>query len=443
MRGSFTLLRPSVDRISYRRGGLQVLRSSNLLPLLSLHTVSSGQPTRTNNYTAGSVATPPNSQWPTAKTFLGRPATLCQRCPDLCPARTKNWRFFRSSPPPLRSQLGFLALATGITLLYLTFCLPPLLPGDLLRESRTARAPILNMAQQASPGRPGNLTPEQDEKLRQLWAHVLKLCGKSFGEEGAAAEPDAKANGIPGVATTGLDSEASSPGKQPDKSKKKRIGLFGKRSKEKAGDDDSVTSQASSQISTHIKEGDASEDKYGQTQQFLDAIASQTPEALRATIWSMVKHDHPDALLLRFLRARKWDVDKALVMMISTMNWRLTEMHVDDDIMKNGEAGAVVVAKGNSENNEAKIGADFMAQIRMGKSFLHGMDKSGRPICVVRVRLHKQGEQCEESLERYTVYIIETARMVLSPPVDTAVCLSSRWTWQRHGLTCYRRLSLI
>jgi hypothetical protein len=36
------------------------------------------------------------------------------------------------------------------------------------------------------------------------------------------------------------------------------------------------------------------------------------------------------------------------------------------------------------------------------------------------VRLHKQGEQSEESLERYTVYIMETARLMLQPPVDTA-----------------------
>lgn len=42
-------------------------------------------------------------------------------------------------------------------------------------------------------------------------------------------------------------------------------------------------------------------------------------------------------------------------------------------------------------------------------------------MCFVRARLHKQGEQTEESLERYTVFIIESARMLLEPPVDTAV----------------------
>jgi hypothetical protein len=62
-----------------------------------------------------------------------------------------------------------------------------------------------------------------------------------------------------------------------------------------------------------------------------------------------------------------------------------------------------------------------MAQLRMGKSFLHGTDKDGRPCCYVRVKLHKQGEQSEKSLERFTVYTIETTRMMLKPPVDTAV----------------------
>jgi len=62
-----------------------------------------------------------------------------------------------------------------------------------------------------------------------------------------------------------------------------------------------------------------------------------------------------------------------------------------------------------------------MHQLRIGKSFLHGWDKQGRPICYVRVRLHKAGEDSEDSLERYTVYIMETARLMLNNHVDTAV----------------------
>ena len=109
-------------------------------------------------------------------------------------------------------------------------------------------------------------------------------------------------------------------------------------------------------------------------------------------------------------------------MMVSTMRWRSNEMHVDDDIMKHGELAALEDEAG-ADAEKKKLGHDFLEQMRMGKSFLHGLDKTGRPMCFVRARLHKQGEQSEASLERYTVFLIESARMVLAPPVDTAVRL--------------------
>lgn len=80
--------------------------------------------------------------------------------------------------------------------------------------------------------------------------------------------------------------------------------------------------------------------------------------------------------------------------------------------------------QGIIEKGEGGYAADtdqgFIKQLRMGKSFLHGCDKEGRPICLVRVRLHKQADQSEEALEWYTVYIMETARLMLRDPVDTA-----------------------
>jgi hypothetical protein len=82
-----------------------------------------------------------------------------------------------------------------------------------------------------------------------------------------------------------------------------------------------------------------------------------------------------------------------------------------------------------------------MAQIRKGISYVHGHDKQGRPLCFVNVRLHRQGEQAEEALERYTVYLIETCRMVLQPPVDTAVSSPSTTTYPlTPSLTHRRRL---
>lgn len=254
------------------------------------------------------------------------------------------------------------------------------------------------------PGRPGNLTPEQEEKLRQLWQMIFQVCAVWPTENGSgaasAADPAAeKADSVKG-----------------EKTKKKRS-LFSRSKGKKDSDAESGAAVTVGGSVVQLKEGD--EDKYGQVKHFHETLANQAPESIRDTIWSMLKHDHPDALVLRFLRARKWDVEKALVMLISTMNWRAQEMHVDDDIMKLGEGGAAELEKGTDAT--ARVSRDFLAQIRMGKSFLHGVDKNGRPICVVRVRLHRQGDQVEESLERYTVYIIETCRMLLQPPVDTAV----------------------
>lgn len=254
-----------------------------------------------------------------------------------------------------------------------------------------ARDADLTMTSAPPPGRPGNLTADQEAKLKDMWAATLEVFGVSH-------EP--KENGAP----------PSTPETTPDakKKKKSRLSMF-KKDKNKDLDESSNV------------ENSADNDKHGQTKEFQQALASQSPESLREAFWSMTKHDHPDALLLRFLRARKWDVHAALIMLVSTMHWRSTEVHVDDDIMRNGEAAALHESK-SSNSAEKKEGEDFMAQMRMGKSFLHGMDKEGRPCCYVRVKLHKQGEQSEKSLERFTVYTIETTRMLLRPPVDTAVC---------------------
>src|SRR6185437_11536362 len=124
-----------------------------------------------------------------------------------------------------------------------------------------------------------------------------------------------------------LCSEADAKDK---KKPKKRLGLFRKHD-EKDSSNGAVT--PTKDPSAHAD----ADDKYGQVKEYQQILATQSPESLRATFWSMVKADHPDGLLLRFLRARKWDVDKALVMLVSTMRWRSQEQHVDDDVVLKGE----------------------------------------------------------------------------------------------------------
>lgn len=264
-------------------------------------------------------------------------------------------------------------------------------------------------------GRPGTLTPEQEVKLREMWAMTMRIFG-------TYEPPMVEINGTETPSSIAASEISEKDGK---KEKKSRLHVFRRKKGDKGTDSESTTTSGTatptpSDISSlSIADED---DKHGQTKDFRAAIANTAPEDLRQAFWTMVKHDHPDGLLLRFLRARKWDVDKALVMMISTMHWRLEQMHVDDDIVKKGEEAALQDSK-SGDAKAKKEGEDFLAQLRMGKSYLHGLDGEGRPMCVVRARLHRAGEQTEASLERFTVYTIETARMLLRPPVDTAVSL--------------------
>jgi hypothetical protein len=261
---------------------------------------------------------------------------------------------------------------------------------------------IRKMTGEILPGRPGTLTKEEDEKLRQFWVATFQVLGLVEGQV-----PAVNGHMDPDPSSVKVRSDTTSSKKPKTK---KRISMF-RRSKE---DDETETPNSP----THSPPD--SDDKYGQTKEFHDALANLPPETLREHFWSMMKQDNPDAFLLRFLRARKWDVEKALVMMVSTIRWRATEVHLDDDVMKNGELAALEDSN-SSDPAKKKLGQDFLTQLRLGKSFLHGLDKTGRPMCFVRVRLHKAGEQSEKSLERYTVFVIETARLLLNPPVDTAV----------------------
>lgn len=262
------------------------------------------------------------------------------------------------------------------------------------------------MAGVSLPGRPGNLTPEQEVKLQEMWTATLKVFGVPGLDSGLNGDA-ASTTGSGSLEQAEKRSRAGTGGSE--KKSRKRVSLFSRKHHDDTEDKDASGDSA--------MDGD---DKYGQTKEFHKVLASQSPTDLRAWFWSMVKHDNPDGLLLRFLRARKWNVQNALIMLISTMHWRGEEMHVDDDIMRSGEGGAV--EDSNSSNAAVKKeGNDFLTQTRLGKSFLHGTDKEGRPMCFVNVRLHKQGEQSESSLERYTVFTIETARLLLASNVDTAV----------------------
>ncbi|KAH7129805.1 CRAL-TRIO domain-containing protein [Dactylonectria estremocensis] len=148
--------------------------------------------------------------------------------------------------------------------------------------------------------------------------------------------------------------------------------------------------------------------------EFRQSLNNKSPESFRHTLWNSIVADHPDATILRFLRARNWDVEKAMAMITSAIDWR-EERRVDEDIIRKGEG--VGLKASLTADDEA-----FITQYRSGKSYVRGTDKEGYPVYIIRARLHDPHLQSAEAMETYTLHNIETIRMMARSPHDKA-CL--------------------
>lgn len=241
----------------------------------------------------------------------------------------------------------------------------------------------------------GNLTEEHEAKLKQLWGTVFKLYDLYESND-----PELQA------AIKSATDKVNAP--------KSRFGFFRGASSEP----ENVVEKYLNMSATTDAGQQANRKK------FVEMLAKYDSKTVRAMVIEAVKADHPDVLILRFLRARKWDVDAALVMMIFAMDWRCHTFKLESDIMWNGDT-KMVENETSSDAHDKAIAKDFMKQLRIGKGYVHGTDRLGRPISCVRVRLHKPFAEKVEALERFIVYIIETARFTLRPPVETAVSVPS------------------
>ncbi|KAL2187797.1 CRAL/TRIO domain-containing protein [Thermothelomyces heterothallicus CBS 203.75] len=190
-----------------------------------------------------------------------------------------------------------------------------------------------------------NLTAEEEAKLQEAWAHLLRLCGV----EGSDKLPPAD-----------------------------RTGELRERHLEPAG---------------------------------LESAA-----VFRERLWSFILADEPDVLVLRFLRARKWDVDRAVAMLASAVGWR-HERRLEADVIRRGDA----VGPGGPDA-PADDGS-FLAQYRSGKAYVRGSDRERRPVFVIRVRLHDPKLQSAEAMERFVLHNIETIRTTLRHPREKACLL--------------------
>lgn len=219
-------------------------------------------------------------------------------------------------------------------------------------------------------GLAGNLTEEQEEKLQELWMKFFEVCENAMDDEDTTAQSKVTGGGL-----SGWDENKSGPdGAGIPKDDKAKDEL--KAREEQAALDELLN-------------------KYG-------------PSALRNTFWKFVKMDNPDTDVLRFLRARKWDVSRAFAMMAGCMKWRL-DNNVEE-LAENGDLGNAGIEK-------------FLDQQRSGKTYAMGTTDNEQPICYIHVKKHLTWGQPGQSMSKYVIYAMESFRLLMQPPNDKVVLL--------------------
>ncbi|KAG0230389.1 hypothetical protein BGW41_002548 [Actinomortierella wolfii] len=194
----------------------------------------------------------------------------------------------------------------------------------------------------AGTGHVGSLTKEQATLLRRFWAALDEVLDKGTVTIEHDPVTIAAASGIPAVMNTPPQPVAASTGWGG--------GWF------------SSASTTTTTTTPEVAPEPVIDPPTTVTLQELQVDGATLRKAIRDNVMG----DHPDSLVLRFLRARKWHVANGLTMLLKAFQWRL-EMNVDD-------------VKTLSETELDEKYPKFIDQLAMGKFYVHGTDKQGQPV---------------------------------------------------------------
>ncbi|KAL6450024.1 CSR1 Phosphatidylinositol transfer protein CSR1 [Candida maltosa Xu316] len=126
-------------------------------------------------------------------------------------------------------------------------------------------------------------------------------------------------------------------------------------------------------------------------------LTQYDPKEQHRALSRVPRNDLVDNLILRFVRARKWDTERAIEMMAKSLQWRSTEFPADIWAME-GDAPSYI----DGTNK--------------------GRDKNNNPIFMFQAKKHLTADSPLEQNQRYAVVTIEWVRLFLrevSESVDT------------------------
>lgn len=210
-----------------------------------------------------------------------------------------------------------------------------------------------------------SLSPEHEKVLKDLWTRLLDV----FAQNHERSDELDRLGG-PHTARTGQELTANSDSKDS-----------GKKHKE------------SQQVQEYRAVNDAIR-KYG-------------GRHLQQMFWRTVMMDAPDHLMLRFLRARDFNVNSALGMLVGALQFRL-DVGVDE-LIHQGELGLRNV-KG------------FLEQYRNRISYIEGStDQHEMPIYFIHVARHFTNAQPLETMQKFLILALENTRLLCTPPMEKSI----------------------
>lgn len=138
-----------------------------------------------------------------------------------------------------------------------------------------------------------------------------------------------------------------------------------------------------------------------------DVLVHHGVQKFYDSFWFLCGPDPPDMVMLKFLRARKWNVERAVAMLARCIKWR-----IDVDV-------AGIVEKGDlglSQEDPA-----YLKQGEVGKAYAASASKENMPIVFFEVQKHYAKGQGSDTMRKFAVISSESFRALMSYPHDKCV----------------------
>ena len=125
-----------------------------------------------------------------------------------------------------------------------------------------------------------------------------------------------------------------------------------------------------------------------------------TVAEFRDAYYKIMQLEHPDQYLMRFIRARKYHLRKALDMLIRAIKFQII-----------------------FQVEKIRMLGDTRLPIHelTGKTFVYNTDEGGRPILYVNTALHDKNGATPSEFEEVSIYVVESMRCFVKYPISNIV----------------------